>query len=214
MYIDQVDWQQPVRLDFGAQGAAFRGVGGRWRYRLANVPDDAVLYDVTDQMNPAILGRTSGNEHIFEDGPEPHDYVLAAGGTVFAPRLQAHTPIAITAIDRADVVYIAPKEFHDELQPLLDLRRSAGLIAEAVDVQEVYDGWGYGFVDPVGDSRLPALGRGRMAEAAHRCRIGRRRHARSERIPGVRQSEPYPAVSGGRGPVDSRHALRELLRPA
>ena len=37
VYIDQVDWQQPVRLDFGAQGAAFRGVSGRWRYRLANV---------------------------------------------------------------------------------------------------------------------------------------------------------------------------------
>ena len=33
-------------------------------------------------------------------------------------------------------------------------------------------------------------------------------------IPGPRQPEPYPAVPGGRGPVDPRHALRQLLCPA
>ena len=147
-YFDQIEWVQPVRLALGGKGAAFRGVEGIWRYKLSGVPDRSYLYDVTDSLNPVILARTDDSTFGFQDGPDARDYVVAAAGTLFSPRLEAHRPIALTGIQRAHAVYIAPGEFHAALQSLLAHRRNRGLTVEAIDVQEIYDAWSYGFVDP------------------------------------------------------------------
>ncbi|MFN2200564.1 MAG: C25 family cysteine peptidase, partial [Caldilineaceae bacterium] len=148
LYLDTVDWRQPVRLNFAGDGATFEGVAGHWRYRLANVPTGALLYDVTNVRQPIILGRTQGQEYVFEDGPEAKRYVLAATGTLRHPFVKAHTPVSISRLNGADVLYIAPVIFHTALDPLVQARERAGLKVEIVDVQELYDGWGYGFVDP------------------------------------------------------------------
>lgn len=148
VYVDQIEWQQPVRLALAGRGAAFRGVSGTWQYEMTGVPDKMHLYDVSDPLNPRILGRTNGPEFRFEDGPQARDYVMAGDGFLHAPRLESHRSVGVTGISRAQAVYIAPKEFHADLQPLLTHRREAGLIVELIDVQEIYDVWSFGFVDP------------------------------------------------------------------
>jgi hypothetical protein len=147
-YFDRIEWEQPVRLALAGKGAAFRGVEGTWRYRISGAPDGAVMYDVTDPLNPVILRRTDASTFIFQDGPDARSYLVAAEGTIFSPRLAAHQPIALAGIQQAHAVYIAPKEFHAALQPLLAHRRTQKYTVEAIDVQEIYDAWSYGFVDP------------------------------------------------------------------
>ena len=148
VYFDHIEWEQPVRLALNGKGAAFRGVAGTWIYRLSGAPDKSFLYDVTDPLNPTILARTGGASFEFQDGPAVHDYVIAAEGVIFAPRLEAHQPITLTSIQGAHAVYIAPGIFHAALEPLLDHRRNQKLTVEAIDVQDIYDAWSYGAVDP------------------------------------------------------------------
>ena len=147
-YLDTIDWRQPVHLDFAGDGAAFGGVAGSWRYQLTDTPSGALLYDVTDPLQPVILGPTQGQEYVFEDGPDARRYILAASGNVHHPSVEAHAPISVADLNGADVVYVAPLIFHSALGPLVEQRERAGLTVKTVDVQELYDGWGYGFVDP------------------------------------------------------------------
>ena len=143
---DKIYWQEPVSLNFGNQGATFSGVAGDWSYHLAQVPDGAMLYDITNPQKVVNLVGAAGSSFSFEDGPSPHDYILAGPGTLFSPRLAAHKPLDFSEPAGADAIYIAPAAFHAALQPLLDLRASQGIAARFVDVQDIYDAWSYGMV--------------------------------------------------------------------
>jgi hypothetical protein len=147
---DGIEWEAPVSLDFGGRGATFRGVEGTWRYALTNTPANRVLYDVSEPLRPEIISVPDGASFHFEDGPAaggaPRSYLLSGEGTLFTPRLVAHTPVSFGG--GAHTVYIAPAQFFAALQPLADWRRSQGYTVAVVDVQAIYDAWSYGRVDP------------------------------------------------------------------
>ncbi len=143
IYIDAITWERPVRLNFAQKGAMFAGVAGVWRYQLSNLPADATLYDVSNLQQPVILRDFTT---AFEDGPTPHRYVLAEPGTLHTPEVTAHQPA--TPPSNADVLYIAPEAFHSALAPLIALRQSQGYTPAIVDVQDLYDLWSFGQVDP------------------------------------------------------------------
>lgn len=145
---DKVYWEQPVNLDFSSQGAAFFGVEGTWRYKLSNVVGDAALYDVTDPQTPQRLIIPAGTSPEFEDGPVPRRYVLTTVSELHKPELSAHEPVTWPTSMRAHGLYIGYKQFHDELQPLLDMRRQQGYEVLAVDLQSVYDSWSFGQISP------------------------------------------------------------------
>lgn len=146
--VDKVAWQQPVQLDFQEQGAVFQGVAGVWRYQLLNTPTNRTLYDITEPNAPVVLQIPGGPKAQFEDGPTVHTYLLAGPGTLHTPTVLAHTPVDFTANGGADAVYIAPGWLHDELAPLIDHRRQQGYQVQVVDVQQIYDAWSYGQVEP------------------------------------------------------------------
>ncbi len=171
VFFDEIRWEQPVRLALGGKGAAFRGVAGTWRYQVGGAPENAWLYDVTDPLRPQVLTSPSAaetsdplylpllsapmqvdaaaesqTELIFEDGPDVHDYLVAGAGTLHRPRLEVHNPVTFSG--GAHAVYIAPRLFHDALQPLVAHRTAQGYQVKVVDVQAIYDAWSYGFVDP------------------------------------------------------------------
>ncbi|MEZ4861094.1 MAG: C25 family cysteine peptidase [Caldilineaceae bacterium] len=146
--IDKLAWRQPVLLDFQEQGANFQGVAGLWRYQLQNVPADRTLYDITDPTAPVVLQIPTGPQTQFEDGPAAHDYLLAASSDLYHPTVAPNTPFQLDTIEGADAVYIAPAWLHDELAPLLEHRRQQGYQVQLMDVQQIYDAWSYGQVDP------------------------------------------------------------------
>ncbi|MEM7130895.1 MAG: C25 family cysteine peptidase [Chloroflexota bacterium] len=145
---DKLYWEQPVNLDFGNGGATFHGIDGTWRYQLTNVASDAALHDITDVLQPTRLIIPLGTNPQFEDGPEPRRYILTMASDLQQPVLSKHTPVTWSTETQADGLYVAYELFHDELQPLLDLRRTQGYQAEAVDLQSIYDSWSFGHVSP------------------------------------------------------------------
>lgn len=146
--IDKIYWQHPVTLNFNGRGAAFSGVEGVWRYALTNLPTTRTLYDVTDPLNPWLLPISGGKDASFQDGPTVHDYLLVDSSTLKSPTLAAHTPITLTSIQGADAIYLAHDDFHTALQPLLQHRQTHGYQVALVDLQQVYDGWGFGYTSP------------------------------------------------------------------
>ena len=147
--LDGVAWERPVGLDFGARGAAFVGVSGRWTYQLTNAPTDGQLYDVTDGLAPVVIGNTS--TRAFEDGPQQRQYVLSGSGALFSPSLVALQKAelnALTVPTETLQIYIAPAAYIPALQPLLALRVAQGRSVAVVDVQAIYDAWGGGQISP------------------------------------------------------------------
>ncbi|MEX1019410.1 MAG: C25 family cysteine peptidase [Litorilinea sp.] len=157
---DSVHWQQPVNLNFRVdgenRGADFFGIAGSWRYRLRNLPAGAHLYDVSDPVAPRRVALSNaGDDKLFGATQPACDdctggvghYIIAGPGTVHAPDIAAHTPINLRA-GGADALYIAPAEFHNTLEPLLQLRRDQGYSVAVVTPQHIYDSWSFGQVAP------------------------------------------------------------------
>lgn len=147
MLVDSFIWTQPVSLNMRNSGAIFQGLDGDWRYKLSNVPGGYVLYDITEPLAPARLRGLE--DFTFQDGPEARTYLLShPNSTLFVPEVIAHTPLAFDASKRVDAVYIAPGAYISALTPLLEHRRTQGYKVEAIDVQTLYDAWGYGMIEP------------------------------------------------------------------
>ncbi|MBX3014750.1 MAG: hypothetical protein KF832_24735 [Caldilineaceae bacterium] len=144
--LDKIDWRVPVALNFNGVGATFQGVAGDWRYHWSNLPAGYTLYDVTTPQMPLVLAGadTTG----FQDGPTARSYVLASPATFQTPSVATYHQMALTDLRGADAVYIGPAQFLGGLEPLLQLRREQGYQVVTVDVQQLYDGWNFGQVDP------------------------------------------------------------------
>ncbi len=146
---DSVVWQVPVRLDARGEGGMFTGAAGTWRYLLINPPGGYALYDVSDPLQPVRLAVPQGNPLEFEDGPDARHYLLSGPGTLHSPEVAPHAPVTLFAAPAAaEALYIAPAPFHDALQPLVALRQRQGYSTLVVAVQDIYDTWSYGQVDP------------------------------------------------------------------
>ena len=148
--VDKLHWQQPVSLNFSGQGANFSGVAGAWNYALRNVPADSTLYDVTDPLTPQLLETLSlvNGGLNFSEEEEARDYALVDAATLQTPALSRHKPVRFTPNQGAHALYIAPANFHDELAPLVAHREAQGYRTLVVDVQDAYDAWSGGQVDP------------------------------------------------------------------
>gem|GEM_PF-302759 len=164
VYVDEVEWRRKVQLDFRSQGAIFQGVDGTWRYSMRSLPNPYTLYDITDSARPAILtGLSNENGFVsFQDSSSPvHHYLVSGPGIERYPIVEAHSGTNIlNAMADVDAIYIAPNRFHVTLQRLVDHRRGQscwqGLSMSQtkpcnpaiVDVQDVYDAYGYGQIGP------------------------------------------------------------------
>ncbi len=146
LLFDSLDWTLPVSLQLGGSGALFTGVAGVWRYQFTGATADYAVYDVTDWSVPQRL--TGIENSIFEDGPDAGDYLVTGPGALHTPDLQAHTRVSFSPSDGADALYIAPAGFIDALKPLVEHRESQGYRVKVIDVQQIYDAWSYGYVEP------------------------------------------------------------------
>ncbi len=138
-------------LFFDGEGA------GTWKYRVGGFTGDALeVYDITNPRTPVFI---TGTQTTLENG----NYVLALERTIAADsrylalatsRYLAPKRLENDRLSRwrspdnaADYIIVAPREFFTATQPLVQARLDAGMRVELVDVQDVYDEFGGGWLD-------------------------------------------------------------------
>ncbi len=145
-HVDGVEWELPVALELGGQGASFVGGAGRLGYRLAGLPAGAAIYELSDPERPVRLSLSGDS---FEDeATTPRPYLVTGPGTLHTPAVAAHAPVDLSQPLDVQAVYVAPTAFLSALEPLLALRRAQGITVAAVSTEAIYDAWGGGQVSP------------------------------------------------------------------
>ena len=152
--LDRVSWERPVDLDFGgtaANGADFWTHAGAATFAMTNLPARWQLYNVTTLNAPQIVASGGAGAAQFNqaaDAPASH-YVLANLDAMKKPAVQANSPVDFGNVLAANAIYIGPASFSGELAPLLALRQQQGYTPLFVDVQKVFDVYGYGHYSAV-----------------------------------------------------------------
>lgn len=134
-------------------------VAGDWQFRVEGFStDQLVVYDVSDPGAPVRIEGVSavpsgaGYAALFEEAiAGPTGYWVAATGTCrSAEAIEQDTPSDLQAADNgADYVVVTHAAFEEQAGTLAGYRASQGLRAVTVDVQDVYDEFGYGIVGAV-----------------------------------------------------------------
>lgn len=145
--LDAVRWAFPITLDTEQRGLRFTTPEANAVYELDTVAPDASLYIIADDSRPRRVDTAAG--WVFTPLAEWQDYVLAGTGTLHTPTVQAYTPASLLDRRGVDTLYIAPASLHAPLAPLVEHRRTQGHTVLVIDVQQVYDVWSFGQVDPV-----------------------------------------------------------------
>ncbi len=159
--LDWVDVSYPAAGRMGeGQGRLHLAGEGGGRVALEN-PTGAplVAYGAGRRLGPLAAERLG-----FEAGGERSWWVLPVGTELAAERIAADRPSSLASTDRqADYLMIAHRRLLAAIEPLAEHHRSRGLAVELVDVQDVYDEFNDGILDP------RAL-RDFIAHAVHRWR--------------------------------------------
>ena len=116
---------------------------------------DVALFDVTDplaaeRISGAQVDPSGGGFSVAfgdEVGEETRYWLGAAQGMLSVEGIEEDTPSHLgSSQNGADYILIAPALFAQEVAPLAAYRAGQGLRAMQVDVQDVYDEFGYGVV--------------------------------------------------------------------
>ena len=131
---------------------------GTWEYHVAGFSGpEVVILDVTDPPSPTLIVSASVSGTLpytvqFEDVVDEADvqYFAAEQSSLLVPQsIEEDIPSDLVSLDNgADYIIITHRQFYTEVLPLADYRASQGLRTMVVDVQDVYDEFGYGLVDP------------------------------------------------------------------
>ncbi|MGD2147789.1 MAG: C25 family cysteine peptidase, partial [Anaerolineae bacterium] len=146
---------------------AFTGdEAGIWCYRAGGFSSpDVDLFDVSDPLKPArilsttLLGASGSYTLTFEDAvAQPTRYLALTPARRLSPAsIRRDGPSALRGDGNgADYIAISHADFITEVLPLADYRAAKGLRSVVVDVQNVYDEFGYGVFDPEAIQRFLA----------------------------------------------------------
>ncbi|MBI4614092.1 MAG: hypothetical protein HY720_10825 [Planctomycetes bacterium] len=144
-----------------ARGPSYRftGMAGE-RYRVSGIPAaDVLVLDVTDpelprRMDGAVAAPDGGGGFAidFQDRSSSGEavYELALPAALRGPasiELNRESHLADTA-NQADWIAVGPADLLAALAPLADARVAQGLVTQVVDVEDVYDEFGFGMKSP------------------------------------------------------------------
>lgn len=130
---------------------------GAWQYTISGFSTNAILgFDITDPFN--VVRITSPN--IFPSGSYSYQFADNPGSAreyIVLTTAQLKTPASIVqdtpsdlknTSNGADYIIIAPDSFVSSIQPLATFRQAQGLRVKIVAVQDVYDEFNDGVLDP------------------------------------------------------------------
>ena len=127
---------------------------GRYRIRVSNWPSDvAHIYNITDPRHAVRIDayQISSNTLEFADSLSGEEKYLVVSS--FQKRepdfIEKTSPPDLSAShNQADYILITHDRFTDQARTMADFRRSQGLTAMVVDVQDIYDQFNHGLKDP------------------------------------------------------------------
>jgi hypothetical protein len=96
-----------------------------------------------------LLGTESTGSSVRFRAEAGHRYLVASREGLLFPRVSRPAPSALRDTqNQADFVLIAPRDFMDAAQPLLERRASQGLATAAVSFEEIAETFGHGQPSP------------------------------------------------------------------
>lgn len=143
---------QNERLFFAADSA------GTWEFHLAGfAPTEVKVYDLTNPRAPSEVSGVAlvdpGGERVFRHVSAVNPpRLLALGSSALNQVLsiaQVYNDDLRDMTNRADYLVITHASFKEQAQRLADLRSQQGLQSKVVDIQDVYDLFGVGEIDPL-----------------------------------------------------------------
>lgn len=136
------------------QGTADVSIAAGQTLRIDGLRNGPVqVWDITDPNQPRGMQVTPVNSngrftlYLPPTGVERHLLALASNATPLAPAgIRSNEPSQLNADDLSgrQMVVIAPRELQAGLTPLLELRQSQGINSVVVDIEDVFDEFGYG----------------------------------------------------------------------
>lgn len=131
---------------------------GHWQFRIEGLSGNtAYALDVSDPLqpvqllNPRVTASSGGYAAEFEaNATSQSRFLLAADSGVRTPAVTRYDPANLTPPSGgADYLFITHRSLLTSTQQLAAYRQSQGLSTFVVDVQEVYNQYGYGIFHPV-----------------------------------------------------------------
>ncbi len=130
---------------------------GAWQYTISNFSTNAILgFDITDPFNvvhitsPNIFPSGSYSYQFADNQSSAREYNVLAAAQFESPAsivLDTASDLKNTS-NAADYIVIAHDSFVSNVQPLAAFRQSQGLRVKVVAVQDVYDEFNDGVLDP------------------------------------------------------------------
>jgi hypothetical protein len=161
---DWVEITYPARADAENDQIGIDGLivtGQRAQVAVTGFTTGSVrVMDVRNPLRPvqvgAVQAEAAGGSYTlrFWDAWQAADpaprYVLSSDAGLLAPKaVEADRPSSLRSPgNRADYIAIVHRSLWDAVQPLLDHRAAEGLRVTKVDVQDIYDEFSFGSVDP------------------------------------------------------------------
>ena len=136
----------------------FTGQPGEWEFQVGGFTTNTIqVFDVTTPTQPvqitgAVLDGTNGKYRLrFEQRLDrEHRYLAMPPARWLKPQgiLKDDPSDLHNLANAADYIIISHGDFITDIQPLADWRASQGWRVKVVDVQDVYDEFSYGLLDP------------------------------------------------------------------
>jgi len=148
VFLDKFSVSYPRRLE-GEGGVLAGSFSQSGAAEVSGLGAGAFVIDTTASMPrwlSGALATASGSSFSVEAG---RSYRATGADSVLRPGVRKPLSSRLRSrANRADYVVIGPREFLAEAEPLLAQRRSQGLVAKAVSVEEVYQEFGHGESTP------------------------------------------------------------------
>ena len=131
---------------------------GKVQYRVENIYNDIIdVYELNEngiasKLTGGEVTRVGASHHIlFEDTVNRHTRYFVISRTAYRS-INALVPTPPTPLrnpaNQVDYVVITHPTFTDNIQPLVEFRRSQGLTTMVVDVGDIYDEFSDGIFNP------------------------------------------------------------------
>jgi len=158
VYVDaiEVTYRRTLRVPEGK--LTFAGKKGEATYQMTDLPAGyALVIDVTHPLRPTLIysPRTYAQDASHQalefraTGKTGAVYHVQSRSTWQIPIIERNIPSNLHApTSGADVIVIAPRAWHDDLTPWVRWRTQQGHQVKVVALQDIYDEFSYGQLDP------------------------------------------------------------------
>mgnify|MGYP005840805595 CR=1 FL=1 len=159
VYTVVTDWFEiTYRRSFVAMNdrLTFGSPGGTWRYQISGFNSGPVTaFDVTNPTQPMIVDGGRGGSSSFEfqtTATGPVTYTVQSVTQYLTPGIGSDTPSDLHTPADVDYIILVPTELNSTsvLTDLVTLRQSQGLTVRIVTLEDVYDEFSDGEIDPQG----------------------------------------------------------------